>query len=85
MDSLDGDESELDFSYDEESEFPNDEQDEFLREFNGNNSIDIETDNSNNNNVPTVDSIVPMIVSKKKKYIKRIQQPFITPLILCVR
>lgn len=61
MDLLDSDESELDFSYDEESEFPNDELDELLQEFNGYNSFDTEIYNSNVNNVPTVNSIVSMI------------------------
>ncbi|KAL4142003.1 hypothetical protein QTP88_004535 [Uroleucon formosanum] len=46
MDLLDGEESELDFSYDED-EFPNDELDELLQEFNSNYTLDTEIDNSN--------------------------------------
>jgi len=63
MDLLDGEESELDFSYDED-EFPNDELDELLQEFNSNYTLDTEIDNSNVNNinnVPTDNNILPMI------------------------
>lgn len=63
MDLLDGEESELDFSYDED-EFPNDELDELLQEFNSNYTLDTEIDNSNINNinnVPTDNNILPMI------------------------
>ncbi|XP_022174122.1 piggyBac transposable element-derived protein 3-like [Myzus persicae] len=73
---LDGDESELDFSYDED-EFPNDELDQLLQEFNSNYTLDTEIDNSNINNVLTDNNILPMITSKKN--IKWIQQPFNTP------
>ncbi|KAE9522589.1 hypothetical protein AGLY_017011 [Aphis glycines] len=79
MDLLDGDESELDFSYDED-EFPNDELDQLLQEFNSNYSFDTEIDNCNVNNindVSTVNNILPMTTSKKN--IKWIQQPFNTP------
>lgn len=79
MDLLDGDESELDFSYDED-EFPNDELDKLLQEFNSNYTFGTEIDNCNVNNindVPTVNNILPMITSKKN--IKWIQQPFNTP------
>lgn len=79
MDLLDGDESELDFSYDED-EFPNDELDQLLQEFNSNYTLDTEIDNSNINNINNVltdNNILPMITSKKN--IKWIQQPFNTP------